>query len=283
LLIPFTEPLDLDWYDFARLLAEQDGAVYGLPFAGDALVLVYRPDVVLSPPKDWTTTISSPAPLLFPGASQASYLSLALYEAAGGVLLDPDGRPGLSTPVLSALLDFYAGAVDAGVMTAASVEIQNESASYESFRTGEVDLAVTWASNRLNDVSGNIAATALPTVSAVPYTLVTGWMWALSNPDTERARLSAELAAFLTAPEFLAAWTYAAGAIPPRASALAGWPAGVDAALASRLVLAAHPLPPLAVLETTGPALQAAVEAVLLGDLSPAEAAEAAALRVNGP
>jgi ABC-type glycerol-3-phosphate transport system substrate-binding protein len=144
-------------------------------------------------------------------------------------------------------------------------------------------MAVTWLSDRLTDDSGNIAATTLPTVSAVPYTLVTGWMWALSNPDPERARLSSELAVFLTAPDFLSAWTFAAGVLPPRAAALAGWPEGPEAALASRLVLSAHLLPPLAVVEETGPALQAAVEAVLLGELTPTEAAAAAALRVNGP
>ena len=283
LLVPFTEPLDIDWYDFARSLAGLDQNIYGLPFAADALVLVYRPDVILSPPKDWSTTVTSPTPLLFSAASTESYFTFALYEAAGGTLQDADGRPFLDSPVLTALLAFYAQAASTGIFPETALTAVDETAVYEGFRDGQVDMAITWVSNRLNDDSGNIAATALPTVSSVPYTLVTGWMWALSNPDPERARLASELAAFLTTPEFLSTWTYAAGFLPPRASALAGWPNGVEASLASRLVLSAHLLPPLDVIQEVGPALQQAVEAVLAGELTPAEAAEAAALRVNGP
>jgi ABC-type glycerol-3-phosphate transport system substrate-binding protein len=283
LLSPFTEPLDVDWYDFARSLAGIDQGIYGLPFAGDALVVVYRPDVILEPPRDWTTTIAGATPLLFSAASPEAYFTFALYQAAGGSLTDADGRPFLDPPVVAALLDFYAQAAAAGIFTEAALAAADETAVYTSFRDGEAEMAVTWVSNRLNDDSGNIAATALPTVSAVPYTLIKGWMWALSNPDPERARLAAELAAFLTAPEFLSAWTYAAGVLPPRASALAGWPDGAEASLASRIVLSAHLLPPLDAVEEAGPALQQAVEAVLAGELTPGEAAEAAALRVNGP
>jgi ABC-type glycerol-3-phosphate transport system substrate-binding protein len=290
LLAPFPEPLEVDWYDFARalaVLAGQDGTVYGLPFAGDALVMVYRPGTVLDPPRDWTTTAASPSPLLFAGASPNALFTLAQYRAAGGDLLDPEGRPFLDLPVLTALLEFYAAAGAAGAISPASLIAGDEAAVYQAFLDGGADLAVAWVSDPLNDAfgvsAGAIAATALPTVSAVPYTPVTGWMWALSNPDPGRLEIAADLAVFLTAPEFLAAWTFAAGVLPPRAAALANWPEGDEAALASRIVLSAHPLPPLEVVEETGPALQAAVEAVLTGELTPAGAAETAVLRVNGP
>jgi ABC-type glycerol-3-phosphate transport system substrate-binding protein len=282
LLIPYAEPPDIDWYDFARSLAGLGQDFYGLPFAGDALVLIYRPDVILAPPKDWTTTVTSPTSLLFSAASLQSYFTFALYEAAGGRLEDENGLPYLDQPVLTALLDFYAQGASEGIIPAGALTSQDEAAVYQSFANGEADMAITWVSNRLNDESGNIAASALPTVSSVPYTLLTGWMWALSNPEPERARLASELAVFLTVPEFLADWTYAAGVLPLRASALAGWPEGPEASLASRIVLSAHLLPPLAVVEETGPALQAAVLAVLSGELTASEAAEAAALKVNG-
>ncbi|HUF37611.1 MAG TPA: extracellular solute-binding protein [Anaerolineales bacterium] len=284
LLTPFTEPLNDDWYDYARSLAGLDQNIYGLPFAGDALVLVYRPDVVPSPPKDWTTTLAASTPLLFSAASPRSYFTLALYQAAGGELQDPAGRPFLDITVLTALLDFYAAAAAAGVFSEeTALDAPDETAVYQSFREGRTDMAVIWVSERLNDVSGNIAATLPPTVSAIPYSLATGWMWSLSNPDPERLLLSIELAEFLTAPDFLARWTYTVGVLPPRVSALAGWPDGPEASLGSRLVLSAHRLPPLEVVEAVGPALQAAVEAVLAGELTAAEAAQMAATRVNGP
>ena len=42
-----------DWYPYAQDLARLQGSIFGLPFAGDALALVYRPVRFPSPPKSW--------------------------------------------------------------------------------------------------------------------------------------------------------------------------------------------------------------------------------------
>ena len=54
LIYPFSDqpsPLDdPDWYEYARELGRLQKSTFGLPFAGDALVLVYRPGQVSVPP-----------------------------------------------------------------------------------------------------------------------------------------------------------------------------------------------------------------------------------------
>ena len=54
LLHPFDELTDSidnsDWYDYARQLARVQNSTFGLPFAGDAMIMVYRTTMVSEPP-----------------------------------------------------------------------------------------------------------------------------------------------------------------------------------------------------------------------------------------
>ncbi len=92
---PFTQvdfSADEDWYDYARNLGSLSGTVYGLPIAGDALVLVYRPNVVA--PEDavingWEDLLSLNQPIVFPAGDIKAMFSLALYLSAGGQLKRP--------------------------------------------------------------------------------------------------------------------------------------------------------------------------------------------------
>jgi ABC-type glycerol-3-phosphate transport system substrate-binding protein len=283
LLLPFIEPLEADWYDFARSLATINQSVYGIPFATDALVLLYRPEVILDPPKDWTTTINSNTPILFAGGAKDALFTFALYSAAGGKLMDENQRPFIDEATLKALLTFYQDAQVAGVLAEQTNQITNENVVYQSFQNQETDMAVTWVSNSFKNSDEFAAASGLPTVSSKPYTLATGWLWAVSNPDPARQSLATGLANFLTTPEFLSAWTAASGYLPPRAEALNLWADSPEASLASRVVLSANPLPPIDVIEKAGPELQQAILDVLGGDVSPAEAAQKAVGKINSP
>ncbi len=91
LLHPFdglTNVLDNpDWYDFARQLAHLQNSTFGLPIAGDALVLVYRPAVIGTPPTDWTTTLALEHPLAFSASDPQALITLGLYQSVNGALL----------------------------------------------------------------------------------------------------------------------------------------------------------------------------------------------------
>jgi hypothetical protein len=92
-----------------------------------------------------------------------------------------------------------------------------------------------------------------------------------------------ELAAWLTEPSFAGSLTQALGYLPTTQEALAAWPEGVDAALASSLVTITQPEPEQPLRDIVTPALLAAVEAVLGAGEEPALAALEAANLVNSP
>jgi maltose-binding protein MalE len=51
-----------DWYEYARKRVRIQASTYGLPFAGDARVLVYRPEAVAAPPTDWQDMLELTGP-----------------------------------------------------------------------------------------------------------------------------------------------------------------------------------------------------------------------------
>jgi ABC-type glycerol-3-phosphate transport system substrate-binding protein len=116
----------------------------------------------------------------------------------------------------------------------------------------------------------------LPTQDGEPYTLVNGWVWALSNPHPDRHELSVALAEFLTSSDFLAEWTAEAGYLPPRRSALAGWSDRSLRNLVGNIVESAHLVPPADVLAVVSPALQMATTEVLKQESDPETAAKQA-------
>jgi maltose-binding protein MalE len=60
-----------DWYPFAEQLARLQDSTFGLPFAGDGQVLVYRPQSDAAP-SDWRIALSQGQPLIFSAADEQS-------------------------------------------------------------------------------------------------------------------------------------------------------------------------------------------------------------------
>jgi len=274
---------DTDWYDFANQLARVENTIYGLSFACDALVLLYRVEVVGEPPRDWTTTQQLGLPLLFPLGSPQSLFTLALYQAAGGSVQNVKGLPMITPPTLSAVYDFYVDAEAGGIISPTWVKYRSEEEIFLAYQNGEVDMAIAWVSAYWTRAGEGAASGALPTPGGVPFTLLTGWAWAISNPNSSYQDLSTELAQFLTESAYLSRWTQAAGYLPPRPSVLASWPESPMSALASRLVLSAQLIPPVEIVNTLGPLLQQTTLEVLNGQQTPLQAAQSVANRLGGP
>ncbi|NUM47403.1 MAG: extracellular solute-binding protein, partial [Anaerolineales bacterium] len=274
---------DTDWYDFAHQLARLENTIYGLPFACDALVLLYRAENIKEPPRDWTTTGQMAFPLLFPVGSPQALFTFALYQAAEGSVVDPEGHPTLNPATLSAVFDFYQTAQQNGVFSSTWAKYRSEDETFTAYLNGEVDMTVAWVSAYWTRAGEGTASGALPTPGGVPFTPLTGWAWAISNPNSTHQDLSTALAQFLTEPGYLTEWTLAAGYLPPRPSVLAAWPESPQSALASRLTLSAHLIPPVQALNTLGPLIQQATVDLLNGQQTPAEAAQSVASRLVGP
>lgn len=265
-----------DWFAYALQLARLQNSTFGLPFAGDSLILLYRPVEVESPPKDWSAALTLSQPMVFPAANEQALFTLAQYLATGASIQDAGGRPVLDANALQKVLTFYQEAETTGLMPFWLTQFASDDQAWEAYTENQSNLIVSWTSRYLGKLPGDTSATAIPTVAGETFTLADGWVWALSTPQIERQDLAVALAEFLTSGDFLTRWTAAAGYLPPRASALAGWSNTALRNLVNLIVPSAQILPPNAVLAVIGPALQKATVEVLKEQTNPKTAAQQA-------
>ncbi|MCC6957822.1 MAG: extracellular solute-binding protein [Anaerolineales bacterium] len=288
LLLPFdslTASLsDPDWYPYALELAYIQDDIYGLPFMGDALVQVYQTDQITQTLKSWSSVIEAGKPLLFPAASEQAYFTLLQYMSSGGIIQDQQGRPTLNSVDLTEVLTFYQSAVQAGSMSEAVLtQLQTDAQVWEAFKQTESGQISTWASSYLHNRSEGLAVTPPPTFDGKPYTLATGWVWALVGRDEPKRRLAVDLAEYLTESQFLAAWSQAAGYLPTRPSALAGWSDASLQPVLAEIAGSAHLLPSTDVRSSLQAPLGQAAIAVIKGQSDPISAAQAAAASLAVP
>jgi maltose-binding protein MalE len=278
-----------DWYVYAHQLAYlQNGvldhhSIFGLPFAGDALALVYRPEILAAPPPDWPATLQIDLPLLFPAADEQALFTLALYQASGGAVQDEQGRPYLDAAVLSQVFTLYMEAEQNGVMPYWLTQYQNDEQAWNAFLEQRVNLVVTWASRYLRELRPDAALAPLPTAQGQPFTLATGWVWALTTPGDGKLELSVELAEFLVDRSFLASWTEAAGYLPPHPDALNAWLNAPLGATLVPLVISARLCPPTDVLTVLGIPLEQATVQVLKKQSDPLSAAQSVVKSLASP
>ncbi len=274
-----------DWYDYAHELSRLQKSTFGLPFAGDALVMAYQPAQIAQPPQDWAQTLEISATLAFPASDPEALFTLAQYQAAGGRIQDEQGRPALDVPALSSVLRFYQQAGSAGRMPFWLAQVETDAQVWDSWRSGQSDLNITWASRVLQSLDPGLSAAPIPTLSGPDYTLATGWVWSIASAgaDPQRDALAVRLAEYLCEPAFMGRWTQAAGYLPTRSGAFNAWDEGPRQALARQLLTTARQVPSANILAVVGPGLRQAVTAVLRQQASPDQAAQDAAGQLKNP
>jgi multiple sugar transport system substrate-binding protein len=300
-----TEP---DWYPFAVQLGRLQENTFGLPFASDLLLVASQPPVeedslqseaALQPtatfepgvsepdlPGVWSQWFESGTTLAFPAADPQALFTLLLYRSLGGEWVDEEGRPTLDAAPLEQVLALYQQASQAQVLPFWLSQYETDAQVWQVFEDGEADQLVAWASQVLaasSQAQAPLAARPLPTLDGQPYTLATGWVWAVASPNPEKRALAGELAAFLVDGGFLAEWNAAAGYLPPRRSALESWQPEAWRALVDEIAPAAELLPPGDVLAVLGPPLRQAAVDVLKLQVAPAAAAQAAVAALGAP
>jgi multiple sugar transport system substrate-binding protein len=274
---------DTDWYDYARQLAGLQNSIFGLPFAGDALVQVYRTGEDVQPATNWNAVLESTTPLAFAAADPQALFTLAQYQSEGGKIVDENGGPLLEADPLTKVFEFYKAGEQNEVIPFWLTQIQNEDQAWEAFREERADSLSAWFSRFQTEAIENTSFTQIPTSDGKPSTLAGGWIWSLTSPDPERRQLAVELAEFLTDSEFLSQWTEAAGVLPPRPSSLEAWSDTEMSAQLNPIASSAQLFPAPEVLNVIGPALQEAAVEVLKRQLEPQVAAQGAVNQLNLP
>ena len=277
---------DQSWFEYARQLARLNTSTYGIPFAGDAMVLAHRPSSLGVSPHNLEATISLGEVLLYPAADPQALFTLGMYMANGGSLQDPQGRPMLDEADLASILDYYQRASLAGVMPVALTEYTNDAQVWEAFRGDAYPMAITWASMYLGDhltPEDDVVLAPIPTPDGSPFTLATGWSWVLTGQDPAKRTQSVNLAEFLVDKEFLAKWTSAAGDLPPRVDALQGWQENETRQVIEQISYSAWLLPSEDLVASIGSALEQAVVNVIKAQSEPQTAAQVVISQVNQP
>jgi spermidine/putrescine-binding protein len=287
LVYPFNQGLalanDPDWYNFARQMSLVEGASYGLPFAGDALVLVYRPAQLPVVPASWSNLFNQGLVLAFPANDPQAVFTLALYQGAGGEVKDPQGRPTLNAEILNRTLQEFQAGVTTQTLPAWLTQLVDDEAAWDSYNDQRSACLVTWASQYLSRLPADSSVTALLPVGDTAYTLADGYVWASARPPELQHELLYDLSGSLTESNFISRWTAAAGYLPPRPTALAAWPNQNLQSLLSQVVLSARLRPPNDINIILGPVVRDAVLQILKGEKDALQASQAAAERVKGP
>jgi multiple sugar transport system substrate-binding protein len=277
---------DKSWFEYARQLADLQSSTYGIPFAGDALVLAYHPSNISTPPPDLETSLSLGEVLLHPATDAQALFTLSMYMADNGSLQDTQGRPALDAATLIKVLEFDQRASLAGVMPYWLTQYSNDDQVWEAFMGNPYPMAVTWASTYLRYkliAPVDLEAAPIPTPDGTPFTLATGWSWALASQDPTHRSMAIELAEYLVDSEFLAEWTYAAGYLPPRADALQSWQDDELRQVIEQVSSSAWLMPPVDMLSSLGPVLEQAVVDVLKAQSDPQTAAQVVINQINQP
>jgi len=271
---------DPDWYDYARELALVQGVTFGLPFAGDGLVLVYRPAVINLPLGTWDEVLKINQPLGFPAGSPLALSTVALYRSVGGEVEDAQRRPILQPEKLAIVLDLYRSGAVNNLFPANIVQYESDAQVWQAYQDGQVNACVTWTSFFLQDRLPDSLLAPLPELGDQPSTLATGWVWAIADPLPERRSISAKLVEWLSDPAFLAEWSEAVGVLPTRPAAMAAWKDQSIKSLVGQAALSAHARPSTALISSLGPVLEEAVVKVISLQAEPSQAAAQAAERL---
>ena len=247
-----------DLYPYARDLAKVNGTPYGIPFAGDALVIVYRPDLVWI--KSWDDILLSESQLIFAGADPQAKVGLSLYMSAGGQIVDAQGKPTLDQEVLTQVLELFSKGRAASLFPAAAANISSTDQVLQEYQTRRAEMAIV----RFSDYRASQDGLVQPLMGLKEghYAFATGWMWALAGQNPENEQLSSELAEYLIADDILSRWIQETGYIPTRQSSTNQ---NADSPIPA-IIEAMQPGPSSDTVLVLGPIMQDALVRVLNGE-----------------
>ncbi len=273
-----------DWYPYARQLASVQDIPFGLPFAGDALMLFYRTSATGGISlQTWQEVLSFGSPLIFAADDPQAMVTLTLYRSLGGLVQDLQNRPTLQAEILQQVLEMFQDGTRRGTFPATATQYQSHGQVWQAFLEDQADWVVTWSSYYLANPLPDITPQRLPSLGGDDFTQATGWVWAVADPDPQRREVSVDLAEYLSDALFLAEWAPAVGYLPVHPTSLSGWEPATLQVVLSQVMLSAQVRPTNEVLASIGPVLREASLAVLRNQAGAGQAAQSAAEKLGVP
>jgi len=267
---------EVDWFPYARELALIQGSLYGLPFTGDALGIIYRNDIINPAPNTWFGLNTTTSVIAFAANDAQANVTLALYQAAGGAVRDNQRRPMLEVEPLTDVLSLYKQSVDIVAFRELVLQLQNEEQAWLAYNNEQAQAAMVPVSTYLQQKPVNTSMIPIPAVKDITLTTGSGWVWALATGQPERQALSVALMEKLSESAFISAWNEAYGGMPPRPSALDAWQDAGVRSMISQISVMTVLKPSSSITASLGPVIRDAVIQVLRDNVEPAVAAQKA-------
>lgn len=265
----------------ARAAGSVDGKLMGMPFEVDVEHLIFNTRQLTTPPLTWDDVLNAGVPYRFPAKGRnglANDCFLIQYLAAGGRLLDEEGRPTLDEAVLTSVLDYYVRGVRAGVIPGDVIEAASADdlwSWYVSQRNGMVHVrARRYLQERFALRDTRFAA--IPTRDGKPLTLVRGRVLAITARDPSQQVIAARMIEWLLQPDNAIVWNQTTFSIPTRYATFQRWGDDPYLDFLRQQLEVALPVPSFPQYDQVGRVLQQAILEVLNGDATPEEAAATA-------
>jgi len=273
-----------DLYPFARDLGSLNGELYGLLYSADLEHLATSSTTPL--PQTWSDLLDTPRRYLFALGSNTgvSDAVLAHYLSAGGGFIDEQGNPALDETALRTLLEAYQDARDAGVLPGNFVELDTADKVWSAWRGLGTSIANLNATRYLSVETrlSELQVGDLPTLIQPARSLGRGWAYAIVTTDARRQAAAVQMLQYLLSPQNNGEWTRTAGALPGNAAALMQLDqTDPYTTFVNNQLARARPLPSAAIRNVISPVLRKAIEDVLAGRATSAEAARVAVAAVN--
>lgn len=265
------------WYNFSKQASVIDNLIYGIPIAGDTLVLVFRPSKTGAEMTTWDEILSRGLPIAFSPSSSDALFPTFIYAAMGGKLVDDQGQAWLDQSILTQALHFFLAGGQNGAFPPSLSQIVDNSQNWQMFLEGSVSILVSKFSTYRHNQGTDVDAIALPFFpDHNAYPLMTTWNIALTTDDPAKQEYAIKLAEKLADPIFNDRWTAAAGYFPVRKSEHAAWQNDAE----YETILAINPVATLVpnpqILNKITPILNSAVSKVINTAASPEQAAQEA-------
>jgi ABC-type glycerol-3-phosphate transport system substrate-binding protein len=273
-----------DLFPFARNLGTFNGELYGLVYGADTEHLASNNATPLPP--TWSALLDEPRRYLFVVGGPGNGVSdavVAHYLSAGGALTDSNGQPVLDEQAVQTLLETYQEAQTKGILPGNLTQLNTASDIWTAWRGNGNTLVNLTASQFLSVETRlpDLQYATLLSLNKQAHSLGRGWAYAIVANDPRRQAAALRLLQHLLSPANAGEWTQAASTLPGRAAALTTWENNAYTSFLRDQLTQAQPAPSAAVMAVVGPPLRKAVEDVLAGRTTPAEAARIAALAVN--
>ena len=269
-----------DWFDVARELGIYEGTLYCVPFAANALGLVYKQGIFNNDQPSWDDVLRQSDKLLFSSADPEALTTIALYLSANGVLPGKSGRPVLDRSALITVLSAYAAAVKNNRISSSVLDYQTDDQVWAAFLSSKQSSVLTWTNHALAEPETYKLA-MLPSFGNETFSLAGGWLWCMTEANTRDRIQALALAKYLTDSEFLALWAPLSGYLPVRPSAIQGFE---DTSLQNtilKILVSAHVRPDKLQISEIGTEIKQAISEVILQQNSPEESVQNLIIRLE--